>query len=680
MPHTLSTALLNVYGPCRLLLVGSQGQEVLTDLLLAGCDAWSVQSDGADQTAAHPRSLALNDIQALQGSFDTVLVQARADANLLVALMQLFQYTGMLKNLALAAPGHERQMLESGLFIQGWRRHPKSLAVADYPQLTDRNLGEISFYQRIPADVAATWPVEKLMQDRNLHMDMLRESGSRADAHIVRYALAAKLIRPGDTVVDCACGLGYGSAVMSAMSRGARFLAFDLDPGVIDYAQANYGHDRLSYAVGDAEALAAIPDASVDMVVSMETIEHVPDWERVLAEFRRILKPDGRLIASVPDRWVDATGRDPNPYHLHAFDWAKFAAGLSRHFIIETRYVQTAPGGFKLQRSPRLLSQVPLDANVDSEWLLAVASVNPLAEGQARRDAFSHPAFKAAFDASGSPVIDFSDSYDNPYLYRPLVQLGERLDNEQRLVELAQQVLATATSQSADLGAALTVIGYRVLEGRLIDLAKGVIARIRQYIDGIADLGRNPHVARWCLSLMYLAGRLAALRGDREDAISWYQSASKFDWRIFSPTIATKVVGAAFFEAVQHLADGDEARAKDCFTRGLTQALAAGRCPAVEIVGNLDNPIPFALQELAEVMDMGGQCAVALDKLPLWRDSPGLFWQQIDVKRFGLASVVHDLVKANDALNGEMHRLQAANQRLTAGVSQMQNHRAQMMR
>ena len=230
MPHPLTTRLLNVLGPCRLLQVSGGDTQLLADLLLAGCDAYGIRH--ADETVKrrlHPRRLPLPDIAAMAGTFDALVIEAKPGTELLIALTQLLDYTGQVRHLAIAARGHERRRLESGLFQLGWRRHPRGMTVDDYQHLTDEMLGEISFYQRIPTEAVRRWPVDGLQRDRALHMDMLRESGCRADAHIVRYALAAQLIRPGDTVVDCACGLGYGSAVMAALSRGGRFLGFDLD-------------------------------------------------------------------------------------------------------------------------------------------------------------------------------------------------------------------------------------------------------------------------------------------------------------------------------------------------------------------------------------------------------------------------------------------------------------------
>jgi SAM-dependent methyltransferase len=677
MPHPLSARLLTVFGPCRVLHVGGGDAHLLGDLLLAGCDAYGVRIGGEapanddGMTAAHPRCLPLSAIATMAGTFDALVIEARPGAELLIALPQLLHYTGAAQQLALIAPVQNRRRLEDGLFAQGWRRHPRGLTVDDYPRLSDAQLGEISFYQRVPAVAAARWPVASLQQDRALHMDMLRESGSRADAHVVRYALAAQLIRPGDTVVDCACGLGYGSAVLAALSRGARFLGLDLDAAVIDYATANYAHERLRFAIGDAAALQAIPDASIDMVVSMETIEHVPDWEAVLAEFRRILKPDGRLIASVPDRWVDASGRDPNPYHLHAFDWRKFAAGLSRHFIIEARYQQAAPGGFKLQQSPRILQRVELESSIDSEWLLAVASVDPLAAGRETRDAYRHPAFQPAYEASNAAVVAFAEAYDNPSLYRPLVQMGERLMDDNALVQLATRVVLSSDRRSADRGAAIAVLGYRVLEARSVAGASAILENILDYLEDTEERQEQPHLARWRLSLSYLAGRLSALRGERVEALAWFETTANLDYRVFSPILATKVVAAAFQAGLLYLTDNQLATAETCFTRGLSLALSAARAPAAAIIGNLQTPIPFALQEMAEVLDMGGQCATALTYLPLWPDNPGQFWQQIDIKRFGLASWARDLLQVNDHLLGELQKQRAINQQLGAELDLM---------
>jgi ubiquinone/menaquinone biosynthesis C-methylase UbiE len=77
--------------------------------------------------------------------------------------------------------------------------------------------------------------------------------------------------------------------------------------------------------------LRALADASASAVVSVETIEHVPEPDRALAEFRRVLMPGGALFITTPD----ATGRpgtSTSAYHVREYDRAEFEACLRRYF------------------------------------------------------------------------------------------------------------------------------------------------------------------------------------------------------------------------------------------------------------------------------------------------------------------------------------------------------------
>ena len=558
---------------------------------------------------------------------------------------------GIPKVLAIRAPGLDRKTIENHLFATLWRRHPADLPSHEYEALSEDVMREVSFYERIPEAALARWPVSGLSAD-SLQRDMLRESGCRADAHIVRYSLAAQFVRPGDTVLDCASGLGYGTAILGSLSAGSKFIGVEPDEAAVEYARANYGREGVVFRTGDASSLQDMPDSSIDIVVSLETIERVPDWHAALQEFHRVLKPDGRLISSVPDRWIDGTGDDPNPYHLHAFDWAKLEKGLNRHFFVEMRYAQTAPGGFKLTGAGRSLRPVPLDANIDTEWLIAVACKSPL-EGQGRND-FKHPGFQASFEKSGAAIVDFARTYDNPYLYRSMVQMGERIRHDLKLATLAHWVMQNARADSADRGAAICVFGYQVLAKREIKMAGQILALIADYIRVTEEQHDNAHVLRWRLSLTFLAGRICELIGERNNAANWYHTVAGCKWREFSPLLATKAVAACFFEGRIRLADGDIEQAKSCFAQGLAEALAAVKGDLNDVVGDPEQPIPFGLTELAEVIDMGSQCANAVANLHLWQRDPGLFWKHVDIKRFGLASWALELEQENQRLRNEL--------------------------
>lgn len=150
--------------------------------------------------------------------------------------------------------------------------------------------------------------------------------------HVHRYAFAWAFAR-GRRVLDAACGEGYGSALLA--EAAASVMGVDIDPASVAHAKAVY-HDRarLSFCEGSVTRL-PLPDASVDLVVSFETIEHLPsdDQPRMLAEFARVLAPDGLLLISSPNRPEYSEARNySNPFHLHELDRAEFASLLSPNF------------------------------------------------------------------------------------------------------------------------------------------------------------------------------------------------------------------------------------------------------------------------------------------------------------------------------------------------------------
>ena len=75
--------------------------------------------------------------------------------------------------------------------------------------------------------------------------------------------------------------------------------------------------------------------------------------------------------------WVDETGEDPNPHHLHVFDFLKLKDLVSPFLHIDALYSQIAGNGMKHPDHPRLLRK--LDSNekleeVEAEWCLLRAS------------------------------------------------------------------------------------------------------------------------------------------------------------------------------------------------------------------------------------------------------------------------------------------------------------------
>ncbi len=84
-----------------------------------------------------------------------------------------------------------------------------------------------------------------------------------------------------------------------------------------------------------------LPSASVDLIVSFETIEHLPEQREMLAEFRRVLAADGVLVISSPNRPVyNEGGGIENHFHVRELDRAELAALLTPSFPRQAWYAQ----------------------------------------------------------------------------------------------------------------------------------------------------------------------------------------------------------------------------------------------------------------------------------------------------------------------------------------------------
>ncbi|HEX2837444.1 MAG TPA: methyltransferase domain-containing protein, partial [Phycisphaerales bacterium] len=443
-----------------------------------------------------------------------------------------------------------REWWQERCFEAGLRTHPRAMLAVAYGDLDAQPDSVMLVLEPVPTAARDRWPLDRLAAEKQLHMDMLREPGRRADAHVARYMLAAGLVRQGDTVLDAACGLGYGAHILAHNSRAHKVVGVDVDAGSVAYAAASYGGARTEFRAGDAQRLADLADASVDVVVSFETLEHLPDPRAALAEFTRVLTPGGRLIASVPNDWTDESGRDPNPHHLHVYTWAELAlqvrdAGL----LVECAHAQTAGGGMKHPVAARTLRDVEVSPTgelrgpeVAAEWWLVTAMKDPLAVKDKRGYR------ESVFPTEGGNVASFARDYDNPWLVRSMVSIGQRATGE-LLWSLAARAAESCRIGSPDQGAALCVLAYHALESAACSQAwvMEFQERVRAF-DERADA--SPHAQRWRCSNWFVLGRLLMNVGDTASAAIAFEKCVGVDALAFSPLLATKTVEARWWLGV----------------------------------------------------------------------------------------------------------------------------------
>lgn len=144
--------------------------------------------------------------------------------------------------------------------------------------------------------------------------------------HVAAYRLAAPFFGPG-LLLDLGCGVGHSFDLLAPRET----IGVDIDPGALE------GQDRET-VVADMRSL-PFEDDHFDSVLSVHSLEHVPDPEKVVAEVGRVLKPDGiaafvtpnRLTFGRPDEIID-------PFHFIEFDPAQLEALCRGGFDqVETR-------------------------------------------------------------------------------------------------------------------------------------------------------------------------------------------------------------------------------------------------------------------------------------------------------------------------------------------------------
>lgn len=150
--------------------------------------------------------------------------------------------------------------------------------------------------------------------------------------HWHRYCYALPFVQ-GKTVLDIASGEGYGSAFLAEHAR--LVYGVDVSEEAVQHARQAYGRDNLQYLLGSAEAIPIPGEHCFDVVVSFETIEHLDEagQGQFAAEINRLLRPDGVLLISTPNRATYSNGEaSGNPYHFHEFTTDEFLEFLHRSF------------------------------------------------------------------------------------------------------------------------------------------------------------------------------------------------------------------------------------------------------------------------------------------------------------------------------------------------------------
>jgi SAM-dependent methyltransferase len=164
-------------------------------------------------------------------------------------------------------------------------------------------------------------------------------AGEMVYEHWHRYLIAAQYAS-GKRVLDVASGEGYGSHLISRTAQSVT--GVDVSAEAVAHASEKYRTSNLRYQCASCTDI-RLPDASFDLIVSFETIEHITEHEQFLREVNRLLAPGGVFLISSPNRpeYSEKTGYN-NEYHVKELDRTELKKLLDTHWSAQKWFAQRA--------------------------------------------------------------------------------------------------------------------------------------------------------------------------------------------------------------------------------------------------------------------------------------------------------------------------------------------------
>lgn len=177
-----------------------------------------------------------------------------------------------------------------------------------------------------------------VMNPERLHPDFYQKDVVNYllyEKHLFAYDYIKKFLFPGVKVLEIGCGDGYGANYINR--KDIRFEAIDISSEAVNIAKSKYKNIKFKSFNGVDYNY---PDNTFDLIISFQVIEHVNDVNLYLSQIKRILKPNGILVITTPDRrYRLADEQKPwNPFHLREYDIKTYKKDIQNIFPNTTIY------------------------------------------------------------------------------------------------------------------------------------------------------------------------------------------------------------------------------------------------------------------------------------------------------------------------------------------------------
>lgn len=209
-----------------------------------------------------------------------------------------------------------------------------------------------------PRDAVLTLTGERTIPDLDIENYWFRRH------QVVYQRLAPRCA--GLEVLEAGCGEGYGADLIAAVAR--RVVAVDYDAAAVAHVRARY--PRVEVMQANLAEL-PLPDASVDIVVNFQVIEHLWDQPQFVAECARVLRPSGLLMVSTPNRITFSPGRDTpiNPFHTRELNAAELT-----ELLVGAGFAEVSVSGLHHGARLREMDARHGGSIIDAQIALAVAA------------------------------------------------------------------------------------------------------------------------------------------------------------------------------------------------------------------------------------------------------------------------------------------------------------------